>query len=514
MYEVSSEILEKIKNEFQDELDERNYQYSSDAIDKIIDEWAYVKHNLLNLLSKHPNWNSEKLMIQFNTDFSREIDTATTANFITWLKNRTEIEAIPVRDEDSNVLHSLYFELRYGVVNTTYLPEDYNVDRLNQLNEDFRFRAGMKVTKVVGKICKAYGWDQLEGFNAAYAKFCDALSPIKVTRHTCVSINPLDYLLMSNGNSWTSCHDIGNDPDDAGCHSSGTISYMLDSHSIIFYTVDAKYDGNNIELEPKIQRQVFGYNDYQLVQSRLYPQSNDSGSNDVYADIRGIMQKVIADCLDIPNLWVKKPVFHVHKGSGATCYADWSCQSSLCSTSVIKGKDVNTLGHITLGKEPICIECGYRHNYDNNISCCENKHYCTNCGCRIDGDDIYWIGDDPYCDDCCSWCEDCDSYVRSDDMVYVEREGRDVCDECIREYYVLCADCDEYCHRDDAYYIASQDKYVCPECLEENYVMCSDCGEYFEKDDIKTYMHKETGEILMYCSDCADNHQEDVEEAE
>jgi len=511
MYEVNEDFLEKIKNEFKTELENRDYAYDDDAIDDIFDKWAERKQMLLSLLSKHPNWNSEKFMIQFNEDFSRELDILSARNFVCWLRKNTNMDYIILLNDDGDARHSLFFELYYCTAMYSYLPEDYYVESLNRLNENFRFRPGMKTTKVVGKICKAYEWDKLEGFNAAYAQFCDALSPIKVTRHTCISLNPVDYLLMSNGNSWSSCHYIGSESSDAGCYSSGTISYMLDAHSLIFYTVDAEYDGDQIEREHKIQRQVFGYNDFQLMQSRLYPQSNDCGANDVYTDIRNIVQKVVADCLEVPNLWIKRRVTNVVRGYGATCYDDWNCQGDLCSMSIVKGKENDSLRPMILGAEPICIECGSYHSYANNISCCYKEYSCTCCDCGLDEDDVHWVDDDPYCSYCCTWCESCQEYYANEDTVYIEDRDIYVCSGCADDCYSYCDCCEKYYHHTT--WVCSEDKFVCDDCLDD-YARCEDCGEYFRIEDIKECTDKETGEVFVYCEECFEEHKEEVEEVE
>ena len=57
MYEVKTEVIRNIKEEFINELIKRDYEYSGYALDSIINEWMKCKQNLLELLSKHPLWN-------------------------------------------------------------------------------------------------------------------------------------------------------------------------------------------------------------------------------------------------------------------------------------------------------------------------------------------------------------------------------------------------------------------------------------------------------------------------
>lgn len=517
MYEISNKILNKIQEEFEETLDKYGYPYDSEVIgNDILGTWVERKADLLELFSKHPNWDPERLMVKFDADFSRDINTSVTKMFMLWLERNTNIDMIYADG------YSLGYLCRSYLVQTTYIENDTIIDHLNAFNENFRFRIGMKSTKIMRKICKEYGWDTITGkeidihgnertFNAferEYAKYCDAICPLKVKRHTCISLNPLDFLLMSNGNSWRSCHRIdsfGN----AGEYSSGTISYMLDHDSFVFYTVDANFNGTEIELEKKLQRQIFGYCDHQLLQSRLYPQHND-GASSLYGDIRAIVQKVIADCLEKPNLWIKIGTQNLAKGSGATCYADWIYGSNSVMTK-IKDHPERELKQMVLGARPKCIECGGTHCEEHSITCCSADRYetCGCCGDRIDADDAYWIGDYPYCRDCVTICEHCGEAVLNDDAWWIESEDKYVCEWCRDEYYVCCFECGEYFREHNAEWVESVQGWVCNECLDTHYFQCTECDEYFRDWPDNHAIDPETGEIFNICKDCATEMEEE-----
>lgn len=474
MANISTEIKNSIIDEMEEELKERGYYYERQHLTKIVDECVNRKNNLIDLLSKHPLWNPEKLMIQFDTDIERKICTDEVSSFVSWLRPRVNGMYDSRKcwyDEQSREYKICCF---INNINSQFFSENmqHEINKVNSLNKNFKLRTNMKSSKAIGKICREEGWDKLEGFNQKYAALCDCLSPIKVRRHTCISLNPVDFLLMSNGNSWSSCHYI-NTADDHGCYSSGTISYMLDEHSFIFYTVDASYDGNQIEREPKIQRQMFGYNDETIVQLRLYPQDNDIGAEAIYDDIRAIVQKVIADCLDKPNLWIKssKDAEDIAmKGSGATCYPDWRlCNpgGELCTISVHKERSKDNLPEFIFGAKPICISCGNRHYDEENISCCGGGEVCSDCGRRIFGDDIYWVEgywySEPYCGNCVTYCEDCCEYRPNDECK--EIDGVYVCNSCIEhKSYYNCYECGDLHHEDNMYYDEETDEYYCEEC--------------------------------------------------
>ena len=319
---------------------------------------------------------------------------------------------------------------------------------------------------------------------------------------------------MSNGNSWESCHYIGDNCYNAGCYSSGTISYMLDKHSFVLYTVDASYDGDQIEREPKIQRQIFGYNDEVIAQLRLYPQNNDYGAEEIYNNFRAIVQKIISDCLGKPNMWIKSKNDTrtvISRGSGATCYPDWNSGNpgaEHCSLSTHKERENGKENRsIVFGARPICIDCGSEHYENENISCCgTDVEYCESCGCRIDSEGAYWIEGYAYCGDCVSYCEHCDEHYPNRNVH--EIDGRYVCDDCIKYSgdYTFCSSCGEI-HHFDYMQVTEDGEWFCEDCAEDELYTCEECGKVYMKEDI--FYDDITDEY--YCEDCYDNLVEERE---
>lgn len=522
MYEVKTEVIRSIKEEFINELNERGYEYSGYALDSIINEYLTRKQKLLELLSKHPLWNPDKLMIQFDQDYDRRIELKELVRFCGWLyrqvttwngdKSLEELNCTRAEDERRRkVINWINYNIKTQFFNESMKEQ---IDEINSFNENFKLRTNMKSSKAIGKICREEGWDKLDEYNTKYAALCDNLNPIKVKRHTVISLNPLDFLLMSNGDSWESCHYIGDDIDDAGCYSSGTISYMLDECSFVFYTVNADFNGADVELARKSQREIFGYNDEVFIQSRLYPQANDSGADAIYDDIRHIVQKIIADCLEKPNLWtVSKDLSNINdvvkKGENATCYPDWhkGCPgSNHVSLSTLKSRAMRPKS-IVLGAQPICITCGNRHSYDENISCCENGYYCEDCGCSIDPDDVYWVGDYPYCSDCAIYCERCGYNERKEDAVLVDGEW--YCEDCANQIASCCDYCDEYYRNEDGVH-TEEGNFYCENCIEDNAFCCEKCGEWHDKDngiemeDGNWYCKDCIGDVAVECEECGE----------
>lgn len=513
---ISEEVKKSIIDEMADVLNERYYNFERNYLEDITSECFEQKKELFDLFSHHANWNPEKLMIQFDADYERKICTEELRRFCNWFKTIKRIDTWSEHPRKEYLIYQFIYSITEQFFNESMAM---SIAAINELNDNYKLRANMKASKAIGKIFREEGWDKLEGYNQYYAALCDCLNPIKVRRHTCISLNPIDFLLMSNGTSWHSCHDIG-ERGDSGCYSAGTVSYMLDNHSFVFYTVDAEFDGTDIELEDKVQRQMFGYNDETLCQLRLYPQSNDSGADQIYEDIRAIVQKVIADCLNKPNLWSiaakdsrRAEVNEVVKaGDGACCYPDWQGNnpgSAHCSISTHKER-ANGKEHrkIVFGARPICISCGERHTYTNSISCCDGEdcYYCTCCDCRIYEDDVYWIDDEPYCYDCVTYCEECGDYYRNDDVIDVNDYY--MCRHCLERELnkgnlFVCEDCGEYVWVDDVV-ITNNGHHYCNDCASEHTFYCDECDETFDNDEPE-YFDEETG--LTYCQHCWDQLQ-------
>ena len=251
-------------------------------------------------------------------------------------------------------------------------------DKINDSYPAVKAVKGQKVSRIVNKVCCLLGIDKYDDYNKEFAKFSDAVNPLSIKRHTVLSCHPIDYFTMSFGNSWTSCHTIDKTnkrdmPNSyRGEYSGGTMSYMLDGSSVVFYTVDAKYTGNQLELEPKINRNMFHIGEDKIIQARVYPQSNDY-TDGIYTKIRNIVQKVIADCMGKPNLWkLRKGIEECAEVTDTigVHYKDYLSFDS-CNVSYLKLDDsgsVNTT-KIKIGHNPICPCCGKTHDSEENIEC-------------------------------------------------------------------------------------------------------------------------------------------------
>lgn len=493
-------------------LDTYSIPWGNSAIDKIINIWADNKAHLIELLRHHPNWNDEKCYVAFDQNVKGQTDDKKIYNFLDWVMDITY---------RTNAIN----ELRYY---KEQLLDSEMAEMIKQSYPDIKgIAAGQKTSRAVNKICKLLGVNKKEDYEREYAKYSDAINPLDVVRHTILSVNPVDYLLSSNGNSWSSCHTLDkNNPNGfSGCHCSGTMSYLLDGTTMVYYQVDKEYDGNDLEFEPKIIRQLFHYKDGILVQGRLYPQCND-GKNSLYTPIRAQLQKIIADCLVAPNLWRKKG------GTSACCsvinsegthYRDYECQSE-CSVSKIvkmipKGRVDNK--HMTVGHDIYCVKCGDWHDMESTLlceDCYDNYAYsgsrrCCDCGDRYDEDEMYCINGEWYCSSCSTYCDHCNERVPNSSIHYYGNLDMDICDDCVSEDFSTCDCCGKLTNNNDLTYIESTDENVCGRCLENKYAYVDTEDEYYpiEKVNVctcgQTYLIEEGDKGL--CPDCVEEETGD-----
>lgn len=495
-------------------LDMYDIPWGTSAIDKIIDIWAEDKAPLIELLRHHPNWNEEKCYIAFDQNVKGQTDDKKIYQFLDWVMDITYY---------TNGLG----ELRYY---KEQLLDSEMAEMIKQSYPDIKgIAAGQKTSRAVNKICKFLGMDKRENYEREYAKYSDAINPLDVVRHTILSINPVDYLLSSNGNSWSSCHTLDkNNPNGfSGCHCSGTMSYLLDGTTMVYYQVDKEYDGNDLEFEPKIIRQLFHYKDGVLVQGRLYPQCND-GQNSLYTPIRAQLQKIIADCLVAPNLWRKKGGASACSSvinSKGTHYRDYECQNE-CSVSRIvkmipKGRVDNR--KMTVGHDIYCTKCGDWHDNESILLCedCADSYgeevgtrRCVTCGSRGDEEDMYLINGDWYCCDCSTYCDCCDERVPNSYINYYDELNMYICDDCRDEKFTTCDCCDDLCRDDDVTWVESTDEYVCDHCLRINYTYVESEDDYFLNEKVKEC--KECGSLYVIedgdkglCPDCEEKETGD-----
>lgn len=510
--EIGEEKITEISQEIIGELNYNEWNYTTLGVDKVIETWSERKKNLFDILSKHPKFLPDKLMIQFDCKTERKLDTYIIGSFYENLCRKFNLRYTP---NTRYCPHIFYLNIKE--MTTPYITTN-TADYLNTYFKCTHFREGQKTSRVVNKIYELLGKGCDSWFNKEFARFSDAITPKETARHMCLSIHPMDYLLMSNGNSWSSCHSIITDNgEEPGCHCSGTISYMLDETSMILYEVE-EFDSSPQTL-PKIIRQVVNFNGEILVTNRLYPQNMDSGANTIYEQLNEIVRKVLSECYLTKLDWIKEDTprnhdrehFIYHKG---TAYPDWVYMTQ---TQIWRTTGDELPDPINIGAYPICIECGREHDLNGSITCCSaapnsNRWQCDCCGDYFDEDDVYWSDyeNEYLCGDCSVWCEILDDYIREGREIYTDSHGDFVPQsEIDNGTYVICEECGAIVWYQDIE--TTKDGYkICIDCYEDDSITyeCDCCGEVYMIDKTESYS-VEDDEI--YCEECYQSYCESLE---
>ena len=461
-------------------LSEYDYEYTDDALNKILTEWATKKAPLIKAFKKHPNYIKGKFMIVEEKEYTRTASHLALRNFLNWICNyvvcnRDYISTLPKSITDQRIsdccpylpckLYNFMFDGLMYYNNSVTISADF-ADEMNELVPEVKAHKGEKMTRLVNRLCTYLNYHQHPDYNKKYAEYTDAVSPKTFKRYTVLSLNPLDYLTMSFGNSWSSCHTIdktnkrGMPNSYEGVYSSGTMSYMLDAPSMILYTVEQKADKNEYWKIPKIHRQMFHYGEEKLVQGRLYPQSND-GYSDTYTPYRKFVQNILSEIYDIEDWSDADEVGREDTYSWGTHYRDYN-EYDDCNVTYVNG--INNEHELEIGAYPICIYCGKRHRKEDNIRCsCSAFYRCAKCGkVHSTKENLTFIEGYAYCNTCVSWCDCCQSY-HGEFTYHIASENINVCYTCRDRYYTRCNRCYEYVPLGTL--TRKDGMSLCPDCL-------------------------------------------------
>ena len=225
---------------------------------------------------------------------------------------------------------------------------------------DYKIHNGTKTSRAFNKICNQFEVDRAPSYNKEFAKYADMMSGLKRDIKFFISVNPLDYLTMSFGVNWASCHTIDKrnvrhmDNSYSGAYCGGTMSYMLDSTSIVTYvhnTMPENYE------DGKVYRNMFHLGgDGALLQGRVYPQGND-GCTDLYKEFRFIMQKEMAKVLELDsNKWTKRSQVSNIESTGCH-YRDYNHFDD-CNISYPSERPQCQHQTISVGSYRVCPHCG------------------------------------------------------------------------------------------------------------------------------------------------------------
>lgn len=420
--------MEELKQAFYEVMYKYEKYFSETGVMANLNAWARNKAPLLELLRHHPQWNEDAKAIVFTFDEGRGIEHDVVDEVAFTME---DLAAQQINEEKR--LSDFQISLRAAVSEYSSTLSEASLEVIRNRG-GIKCATGQKTSRIIGKLCREYGVDRHERYNAVFAQLSDALNPLQMLKTALLSVHPCDFLEMSNkDNTWTSCHNLEN-----GSYQAGALSYMTDDVSMIFFTVDPGPTDHFYRL-PRRSRQMFFYKENTLFQSRLYP-SDLSEPMNLY---RGIVQKAIATCLGVPNRWIlKKKREDVNEcctsGEGSRQYPDYNYYGNI---SVLK--TYGEVAHFVVGRPSLCVCCGQAYR-NGHLKCrCEDLVVCKDCGNTVSVNNARYIEGAYHCNACLHICAVCGDLIHGNMYPAYDRRGRlvEICESCYQRSLEPCAAC-------------------------------------------------------------------------
>lgn len=502
-----------------------NIPYSMSAIRKICKTAEIAKERLRSILSHSEFYNPETMCIDTVADIPNPSSISDAENAF------------------GNIVNSYQEEFPNDYKRLSRVYKFFHLNCFLDIKDNSEFKElglhianGMKPSRAINKFFQETGISRVSNYEKEYAKLSDFLVNNTVKRRITLSVNPIDYLRMSEGVSWTSCHNIRR----GGCYCNGVFSYMMDEQAMVLSLLDPN-DEKPSYLQDKINRMMFFLNENgDILQSRLYPQVRIPAIEDFLANW---VNETLAKCLEVENLYevaVENTACNSYVTSSGVHYRDYGCDGF---GQRIFTQNGNESFRFYIGHDSYCVLSGEVNTRTNHVVrsdasdptrvniymdyCCpssqngfteydvlsgraklnpaDGKYYLEWHECRDCGE--IFFGRHIYCENCRDHhdvpiCEECGEIIVGD---VIEVDGKTYCRECFNELFAECEVCGEVYRREDMYEVnGDSGRFVCAECAEdsEDYFFCEDCGDLCIIED-STYIEN-FGRICEYCYEHGD----------
>lgn len=371
------ELCEKARKVF---IEHGYLNASTDGVMAWLKKWNKEKGWLASILRKHHGWSEKDLCV---TDLFEENRTGNQSSRRSAVRNFF----VDIYNAQCGATSTFYEIFTTAMAQRCCDTKTVSADLKQFVEEKLplaKISVGAKLTRAIRQVCVAYGLDKVSVFEKSFAKLSDAFSDNANKRRWCLSINPIDFLLMSNGNSWSSCHflEYGNSNK---CYQAGTMSYAVDKVTMIFFTVGSLSAEQDLCMQPKLHRQLFMYSGDYLLQSRLYPDYMDTGYSE---STRKTVMSAIAECEDKKDKWIEV-LYDVESSSShyfstspfGLHYKDY-VYSYHINIAIAKNAKRrydddydDSFENPTIGGAIFCPSCGKEHHTDTHYCYCNDcKH--------------------------------------------------------------------------------------------------------------------------------------------
>ena len=427
-------------------------------------EDAEQKQSLYDHLSNLQNWDESKLRLSVNiNDTIYKLEQQNRNVLGDMIFNRNTLVDYQTH---STILIMLSEILRYNLTRHYDFLHDKQFQQLQIHAKEvynLNIRDNIKPSKLVGGVFKKVGIN--EDDTKSVLDYLSCYAPSATERCYYISINPLDYLTMSNGNSWRTCQElIGNNARvyGVGCYGQGCLSLWLDESTAILYEESSEYDAltNNINYPYKRGRRLLNYgNNGILIQKG-------------YGDIPIAFTMSVLKAIYPYGEEVDEYDFNQSIDIEGAHYDDYGCNSFYYRFS--QNLNIFSFIGIQVGSEIHCVGCGHTVQYYDEIvngNQCEycKKETCSYCGCEIDAEDAISIDCEIYCPNCVETCEDCGDYFLASQLMEVGEYM--YCESCAINNAIICQLCGVLIHIDDSH------------LLDNGLCICDDCMDNYEDDE-------------------------------
>lgn len=460
--------------------------------------WYASKKKQMELFRKHPCWNEEAKAIIFKDAIKRSIDHIAARSVLAELYSY-------IRERESLDL-PIIIALHDALGRSCFQDSTINEESLKQINRYLRsceepipkriesmLKVGTKISKLVYKYCtmipdndgNAVDVTKLvdehnpedrsyQSFEKIYARFSDMLSEADFKTTTIISLHFCDFMTMSNGNSWLTCHYINSHnlfheycSHSEGIYKQGCLSYALDEPSFLLYTLPESYDKGTYHMEPKITRMCCQYNNGVLVTGKCYP-NNENG---IIAQYRTKLHEIISKIEESENSWTFSDHIGiiggiVTTGENSAHYPDYQHSKQKPSISIRHNSRFSLNNAMVIGHGAYCLHCGKDlDGFDQSWLQCgvhRKDMICQHCGCVIENDeDMHEIDEKRYCDDCVFYCYHHQRYepkTKPHKIIDAHNGKITICEDASM-FYVKCNNCGKYISLSDS---------VCKHCNTKN----------------------------------------------
>lgn len=515
------------------QIDER---YAEEGVAANIRLWYRKKEAMRAMFRKHPGWDEGEQAFFTKIKYNRVADEDAAGNALYKIvEHLWDTKKSDATDDERATILCLDHLRRKFVAETTVSAN--NVGQawvIEDITKHFgakiaaSIKPGTRHTRILRKlidICAESCDCDKTLIEREFAKYADAITPRAVEKTAVFSLNFCDFLLMSNGNSWASCHYINThglfhengDSHYRGMYRRGTLSYAEDDCSFIFYTIPSKLEKENF-LTPKIDRMCCQYKSGYLITGKLYP-NNEAELSTL---VRHFIQDTIASLIQIPSQWrvtydTCKIVEEVATAENAGHYPDYTYDGQHPARSVLKpliAQEDIPLPVMTIGAPGLCVCCGKSlSNFENDgetLACRAHKakvFKCAWCGHEVtlpedfdpdyddsftgeEGETFHLINDEWVCENCCFYCDYHERWEVGKGTTVAD--GNLVCSHALREEYFLCSSCHKYHHYNEE----SECTGVCNGCFKDHYHICEHCGRGVENGTICCCQDPDYGKIV------------------